>query len=113
MKIFSALVGLTVLGAVHAQDGQQGLAMDLFLKASSHVVDDAALRDMRGGTDTQTNDIWSNGTVGQNQASYLTTGSNFVDGGSFTNATGFPTVVQNSGNNVLIQNSTIINLQLQ
>ncbi|MBS1132429.1 MAG: hypothetical protein H6R16_3431, partial [Proteobacteria bacterium] len=32
---------------------------------------------------------------------------------SFAGAAGFSTVVQNSGNNVLIQNATIINLRVQ
>jgi hypothetical protein len=43
----------------------------------------------------------------------LSTGSNYVSDGSFAGATGFATVVQNSGNNVLIQNATVINLKVQ
>ena len=37
---------------------------------------------------------------------------NYVNDGSFAGATGFSTVVQNSGNNVLIQNATVINLKV-
>jgi hypothetical protein len=40
------------------------------------------------------------------------TGHNTIDGGSFANANGFPTVIQNSGNGVLIQNSTILNVTI-
>lgn len=74
-----------------------------------------ALENSRGGSDLylDLNEIKSNGVVRDNQASNLTTGSNWVTDGSFTGATGFPTVVQNSGNNVLIQNATIIKLQVQ
>lgn len=72
-----------------------------------------ALEDYRGGADYFLNDIKSDGVVRDNQAINLTTGSNWVTEGSFTGAAGFPTVVQNSGNNVLIQNATIINLQVQ
>jgi len=36
-----------------------------------------------------------------------------VGQGSFINASGIPTVIQNSGANVLIQNATIINIQYQ
>ena len=73
-----------------------------------------SLDDYRGGTDLVVlNDIKSDGMVRDNQASNLTTGNNWITEGSFTGAAGFPTVVQNSGNNVLIQNATIINLQVQ
>jgi hypothetical protein len=36
-----------------------------------------------------------------------------IQGGSFANMSGIPIVVQNSGANVLIQNATVINLQLK
>lgn len=72
-----------------------------------------SLDDLRGGADLVLNDIKSDGMVRDNQASNLTTGNNWITEGSFTGAAGFPTVVQNSGNNVLIQNATIINLQVQ
>jgi hypothetical protein len=77
------------------------------------VVDAVALEYTRGGADLHLNDIKSDGVVTDNQAYNLTTGSNWVTDGSFAGASGFPTVVQNSGNNVLIQNATIINLQVQ
>jgi hypothetical protein len=77
------------------------------------VVDVAALEYTRGGTDLYLNEIKSDGVVTNNQAYNLTTGSNWITDGSLAGASGFPTVVQNSGNNVLIQNATIINLQVQ
>jgi hypothetical protein len=40
------------------------------------------------------------------------TGSNTISDGAFTGATGFVTVIQNTGNQVIIQDSTIINLTL-
>lgn len=74
-----------------------------------------ALSNSRGGADVNLYDIKSNsdGVVSNNQASNLTTGSNWITDGSLAGASGFSTVVQNSGNNVLIQNATIINLQVQ
>lgn len=81
--------------------------------AGAAVVDPAALEHTRGGADLYLNDIKSDGVVTDNQAYNLTTGSNWITDGSLAGASGFPTVVQNSGNNVLIQNSTIINLQVQ
>ncbi len=47
-----------------------------------------------------------------NVAANLTTGDNTITEGAFTNTTGIPMVIQNSGNNVIIQNSTILNLEL-
>ena len=40
-------------------------------------------------------------------------GYNTIADGAFTGAVGVPMVIQNSGNNVLIQNATIINVQFQ
>ena len=42
----------------------------------------------------------------------VVTGSNIIQGGAFGNASGFVTVIQNSGNNVLIQNAMQINLTM-
>jgi len=40
----------------------------------------------------------------------ITTGANLISQGAFQNATGIVTVIQNSGNQVLIQNDMILNL---
>ncbi len=40
------------------------------------------------------------------------TGSNFIDNGSFTNTQGLVNVIQNSGNNVVIQSQTIVNMTM-
>lgn len=40
-------------------------------------------------------------------------GDNRVDGGAFAGAGGFSTLIQNSGNHVIIQNSTIVNLTIE
>lgn len=78
-------------------------------------VDSEDLAISRGGAelDITLNEAKTHGVVGGNQASNLTTGSNFVGDNSFAGASGFSTVVQNSGNNVLIQNATVINLKVQ
>lgn len=73
----------------------------------------SALDQARGGTDTITNEARLSGFVTGNSASYVSTGANTIDGAAFANASGIPIVIQNSGANVLIQNATIINLQLR
>lgn len=53
------------------------------------------------------------GTVSDNSASHVVTGSNAISSDSFSGAAGLPMVIQNTGNNVLIQNATIVNVQFQ
>jgi len=67
----------------------------------------------RGGADTVSNDMHLSGAVSGNAALNVTSGMNIISSGSFSNAAGLPVAIQNSGANVLIQNATIINLQLQ
>ena len=71
------------------------------------------LENYRGGFDVVKNDMLLSGTVANNSAVDVLSGSNYIANGSFANANGVPMVVQNSGSNVLIQNATIINLQMQ
>jgi hypothetical protein len=79
---------------------------------AADVLGDDELANQRGGADTHLNQNNATGTVAGNVASQLTTGSNTIGESAFSNASGIPIVIQNSGNNVLIQNSTILNLQL-
>lgn len=75
-------------------------------------VPDSELANYRGGaTITNINDL--NGTLYNNSALDSVTGGNFVTDGALAGSTGFSTLIQNSGNNVLIQNATILNLQVQ
>ena len=76
-------------------------------------VPDSALADFRGGTTTISNLNDLSGSVYNNTALDSVTGSNYVTDGALTGNAGFSTVIQNSGNNVLIQNATILNLQVQ
>ncbi|WP_462115903.1 hypothetical protein [Lysobacter xanthus] len=69
------------------------------------------LGDLRGGTDTLIQNTGLHGNVGGNSVVDTVSGANLVQGGSFGNAAGISTVIQNSGNNVLIQNSTTVSVQ--
>ena len=66
----------------------------------------------RGGTEVL-NDMKLRGVVSDNQAINVTTGTNLISDGAFSGAAGMPMVIQNSGNNVLIQSATIVNVQLK
>lgn len=73
---------------------------------------DSALSEFRGGaTITNINDL--DAALYENSALNTVSGSNFVTDGALTGSTGFSTLIQNSGNNVLIQNAMILNLQVQ
>ena len=67
----------------------------------------------RGGADTASATAQLGATVANNSANNVSSGNNIIDGGSFANMSGLPMVIQNSGANVLIQNATVINLQLR
>src|SRR4030066_28754 len=76
-------------------------------------VTDADLATFRGGSVAlQINEMKLDGKLYDNQAIANVTGSNFVTQDAFSGASGFSTVVQNSGNNVIIQNATILNISL-
>ena len=77
---------------------------------SGLLVDDKDLAQARGGSAINENN--STATVAGNVASQVTTGSNTITDNAFANTSGIPIVIQNTGNNVLIQDSTILNLQL-
>ena len=75
-------------------------------------VDPGALSDMRGGeAQLVDNDILVNGRVEDAIADDVLTGSNSVTSGSFANASGISTVIQNTGANVLIQNAMIVTVE--
>ncbi|PHV04303.1 hypothetical protein CSQ96_26685 [Janthinobacterium sp. BJB412] len=71
------------------------------------------LERMRGGADAVWNDMKLSGAVSGNTAVNVATGSNIITNGSFSSASGLPIAIQNSGANVLIQNATIVNVQLR
>jgi len=75
-------------------------------------IDSAALAKFSGGTDV-TETMTLNGTVANNSVDHVVNGANVISSGSFTGAMGLPMVIQNSGNAVLIQNATIVNVQFQ
>ncbi|WP_363506501.1 hypothetical protein [Burkholderia sp. LMU1-1-1.1] len=68
---------------------------------------------LRGGSESPWSDMKLNGAVSGNSAVAVASGANVITEGSFSNASGLPMVIQNSGANVLIQNATIINVQFK
>lgn len=75
-------------------------------------LDVKVLATKRGGADVF-NDMQLKGVVADNRAVNVTTGGNVISDGAFAGTVGLPLVVQNTGNNVLIQNATIVNVQVK
>ena len=72
-------------------------------------IDPGRLAGLRGGDGSQVENLVDvDGSVDGNTAHHVTTGTNSVADGAFNNASGINTVIQNSGNNVLIQNAMIV-----
>lgn len=74
---------------------------------------DAELDAHSGGADLHLNELNAKAVVSDNYAGNLMTGNNTISDNAFGNTAGVPMVVQNTGNNVSIQNSTILNLNLR
>ena len=72
----------------------------------------STLEQQRGGAQGMASDVKLSGMTAGNSATHVVTGTNDISAGAFTNISGLPVVIQNSGANVLIQNAVIVNLQM-
>jgi hypothetical protein len=90
-----------------AAPARSGISLDF-----GPAADLGKLEQSRGGADTK-NDVKLDGVVAGNSAVNVSTGGNVIDSGAFSNMSGIPVVIQNSGANVLIQSSTVINVQFK
>lgn len=64
------------------------------------------------GAQLQLNQNDLNAVFTGNVATGNHTGDNTISAGAFMDASGFVTAIQNTGNNVLIQNATIVNVSI-
>ncbi|MGU7785184.1 hypothetical protein [Burkholderia sp. PU8-34] len=94
----AAVAAMPATGAATAHDDSFGAAMT-----------PDQLDEHRGG-DALIGQNYLTGAVSDNVANRVSTGSNSIADGSFANSSGLPTVIQNTGANVLIQNATVLNV---
>jgi hypothetical protein len=87
-------------------------AQPVYVDGFGQAVSVGTLGHYSGGTLVQNNQTIT-GTVTGDSASQVTTGNNSISGDSFAGASGLPSVIQNTGNNVLIQNGVIVNVQMK
>jgi hypothetical protein len=110
MHIYMTIV-VSVLGCIGLAHAES-----LDTKKWGHALGSAQLEAQRGGTDTgplTINTNMLNAKLFDNSATGNLTGNNMITGGAFAGASGLPTVIQNSGNNVIIQNGTVLNLTVK
>ena len=74
----------------------------------------ASTRGLGGAGDfLQWNDMELDANLTDNIVHSSTNGDNSISHGAFSETGGFATVIQNSGNHVIIQNATIVNLTME
>lgn len=106
----ASVLGLCV-GLAHA-----GSSETMETKSWGTPIPVAQLDAQRGGTDTgpvTINANMLNAKLHNNAAIDNVTGDNTIAGGAFAGASGLPIVIQNSGNNVIIQSGTVLNLTMK
>ncbi len=82
---------------------------------TSEAVDENLLDDARGAFTPDLFNLNNAVLTGESSGNSVVggvTGSNNIAGGSFTNTQGLVNVIQNSGNNVVIQSQTIVNMTM-
>jgi hypothetical protein len=113
-SVYCAVVACALAISMQIQADQPGASQpEGFLTATA--VSDDELDVYRGeGIDVQTiNTAELNGNLEGNTAINSVTGDNVISNGAFADTSGLSTAIQNSGNNVLIQNSTIVNVVIE
>lgn len=99
--------------AADAQRGSHSVnAQAVYIDGFGQAVSTGTLGSYSGGSFVHNNQTIT-GTVTGDSATQVTTGTNSISGDSFAGASGLPSVIQNTGNNVLIQNGVIVNVQLK
>jgi len=79
------------------------------------------LAEQRGGAENLTmnieeisNEINESAALTDNMVGdYVTTGANSISGSAFAGSSGISSVIQNTGNNVIIQDSTLVNITMK
>lgn len=107
----SVLVAARMASAATEGEGKPGDQVRLGVP----VVEMAKLGATRGGSAGAEMVVHAvvDGNVSGNQAVNVTSGQNVINGGAFAGVSGVPTVIQNSGSNVLIQTSTVVNVTIK
>jgi hypothetical protein len=101
------------VGGISSAHAPQVIVEPLLPPLGRAIVEDGLAVQRGGQDDAYANINDARARVSETSVTNASTGNNIVSEGSITNNSGLPVVVQNSGNGVVIQNTTILNLQLK
>ncbi len=89
--------------------------LDEFFNNDTLIVEDTDLGEMRGtALDPEVLGVALFDAISvNNSANGTVSGGNVINDGAFSGSSGLSTIIQNSGNNVLIQSATILNLNIE
>jgi hypothetical protein len=109
MLSLAAVAALLVPAAGRAGEAQDQAMVELGAPVAAQSLDQYRGReDSRLNLTLQDTDAQMTDTIVANNRS----GHNFISGGSFKDSVGFPMVMQNTGNGVIMQNAVIITIDL-
>ena len=102
-------------GALVAGTAQAGPPDEFVGLGPAVAMEELAGQHGRQGADLayQINSSTQQAAVANNQLQSENTGSNVIDGSAFSGSSGITTVIQNSGNQVVIQDTTQVNVLFQ
>lgn len=107
MRLALCTLGMVVAVSVNAED----------IALSDETVSLEAMNKARGGQNVELDLFYAesdvDGISSDNVATNTVSGNNILSPGAFADSSGISSVIQNTGNNVLIQNSTVVNLTLK
>lgn len=107
MRLALCTLGMVVAVSVNAEN----------ITLSDETVSLEAMNEARGGQNVELDLFYAesdvDGISSDNVATNTVSGNNILSPGAFADSSGISSVIQNTGNNVLIQNSTVVNLTLK
>jgi hypothetical protein len=106
---FAVVALMLVAGTAWSGESADVVAADFGPPIAPEVLD----QHRAGESKQQLNWMDVRANLEDNKAIDTFNGSNFITGDSFSHASGLPVAVQNSGNNVIIQNAFILNLNVK
>ena len=111
LTLFALLIGMS--NQVLAVSAEQGLEEVAIINVMPVILEDLGqVRGLGGVVDFTNNTNNLQAVLTDNDANNSITGYNVIDQGSFNDASGVFSIIQNTGNNVIIQDSTIITITI-
>ncbi len=109
MRLVLCTLGIIVAVSANAEEltlPDEAVSIEAMSEARGGQLVEVKLESIYANSDI---DGFSSGNVANNTVS----GNNILSPGAFADSSGLSNVIQNTGNNVLIQNSTVVNLTLK